>query len=163
LIYQTKAQSERFTEFGYSVNVVQISVISIDLDNEVYEIEERGQELIISRLQCYYDIPCADGPLILIKVNGSVSLTSPLVRQHQLHVFKFRASLLSYSHRVIVVPKRSGLFNLIDGRIIFNNLMTRIDGCALRNFTLIEADNSFVEIQGTGVHLIQDHPFVVSS
>lgn len=146
LVYETSTQSKH------------VSIISIDLNNEVYEFVGCSQEFLLKEIECYYEISCLDGFLVLIKGFSSSRPSTP-----QLHVFKFDYSFSKInSHRTVVVPRFSGLFHSINGKLIcFKRVSNRRDGAAVGNFTFIENDNSFVEIENTNVHLKQEQFYPV--
>jgi hypothetical protein len=129
------------------------SIILIDLDNQIYELVGSPRNFLFYRIDCYYDAPTSCGSTILIKVGAQTHPRS----QYHLNVFELNSSFSAVdSHRIIVVPYNSDLFHSIDGRLIFNTFYSRFDGLLLKDFTIIEKDNSFIEIEDTGVHFKQE-------
>lgn len=125
----------------------QISVISINFEDGFYEPVGNSYELLNFGISSHYSFFMTN-PIFVIKFYCSRE------RRPVIHIFEINsASFIIKSHQKMSVPENSILFNSINGKLIFTRCIDRRNVYTFGNFTLIEKNNSFVEIANTSVRV----------
>lgn len=122
---------------------LRASIILIDLENRFYELSDESYEFPFSWLGYYGDFLMGN-PVVVANFHCQKE------RRHYAHIFEIEPSLSAIkSYRKIRVSQDAVLFNAIDGKLIFTVLSPGHK--ALENFTLVNGDGSFVQLENTSV------------
>jgi hypothetical protein len=121
-----------------------ISLVSIDIKNNTYECI-RNVYIFRNVNDVDYEI-CRRDNLVFIRY--------PSGRDSRMLIFHIDDSFSIKSCQEVVIPLKIFLLNSINGKLIFSRINKKDPGeLTLTNFTILNFDNSFTEIETTGLKI----------
>lgn len=134
---------KNFNHFYDDYDSIKMTIISFDLNDSTYELIGTSYEFFARSLQPN-DIFYSSSRILMAKCIYQWP-------ECKLHIFQHDNSLSTiFFQKSIDITISHRYFNLIDGKIVFASYVYGSPG--LKSITLINEDNSFVEIEKTGAH-----------
>jgi hypothetical protein len=129
-----------------------VSLISINLEDETYELIGIPYELPSVYLVLFYWINYIPNYGVLLKCNYYNEETREWPPEVKLHIFKFDSSLSTIEfHRSLSIPFTGNYFHVIDGKIVFSNTNRACfnEKAIFENFMQVNDDYSLTEFENT--------------